>query len=134
MIGLYGISLIAAGAFRADPALGFPVGTPAGPGQVSWHGLLHVAAGGIGFTCLAIGCLVIGRRYTAEGNRGWAVFCRFTGGVFLVGFAVVATGGGSRPANLLFTAAVILVWGWMSGVALDRYRRIAPARSVITGS
>ena len=35
-------SLIAAGVFRADPALGFPVGTPADAREVSWHGLAHL--------------------------------------------------------------------------------------------
>ena len=44
LVGVYGASLIAAGIFRADPALGFPVGTPDGPGEISWHGLLQVAS------------------------------------------------------------------------------------------
>jgi Protein of unknown function (DUF998) len=129
LIGIYGLSLIAAGIFRADPALGFPVGTPAGQGKVSWHGLLHFAAGGIGFSALAIACLIIGHRYAAEGNRGWAWFSRLTGVVFLAGFATVASGGGSRVANALFTAAVILVWAWMTAVAVDRYRRVARTSS-----
>jgi hypothetical protein len=30
--------------FLADPADGFPPGTPAGAGRASWHGLLHNAA------------------------------------------------------------------------------------------
>ena len=33
LVGVYGASLIAAGVFRADPALGFPAGTPDGPGR-----------------------------------------------------------------------------------------------------
>ena len=124
LVAVYGASLVAAGIFLADPALGFPAGTPAGPGQVSWHGLLHFAAGGIGFTCLAIGCLVIGRRFAAEGARRLAAFSRATGVIFLAGFAMVASGGGSRPANLVFTAAVILIWAWMTTVAVNRYRRV----------
>jgi hypothetical protein len=124
LVAVYGASLIAAGIFRADPALGFPVGTPAGPGKVSWHGLLHFAAGGVGFTCVAIACLVIGSRYAAEGARSLAWFSRVTGVVFLAGFAMVASGGGSRVANMLFTAAIILIWVWMTTVALDRYRRV----------
>jgi len=124
LVAVYGASLIAAGIFRADPALGFPAGTPAGPGQISWHGLLHFAAGGIGFSCLAIACIVIGRRYATEGAHGLAWFSRITGVVFLAGFAMVASGGGSRPANLVFTAAVILIWAWMTTVAVNRYRRV----------
>jgi len=45
LIAVYGASLIAAGVFRADPALGFPVGAPEQPAAISWHGMLHFAAG-----------------------------------------------------------------------------------------
>jgi hypothetical protein len=148
LIGLYGASLVAAGAFRADPALGFPVGTPEGPCRVgeagaqstpiesvcgplqtlsdpvSWHGLLHFAVGGIGFTCLAIACFVMARRFSAEGSRSWAVSSRVTGIVFVATFAMLASSGGLPVANLLFTAAVILVWAWMSAVAVNRYRTV----------
>lgn len=125
LVGVYGASLVAAGIFRADPALGFPVGTPEGPGEVSWHGLLHFAAGGVGFTSLAVACFVIARRYSTENRRGWALFSRLTGVVFLAGFAMVASSGGNQAANLAFTAAIILVWGWTTAVAVDRYRRVA---------
>ena len=43
---------MSAGIFRADPSLGFPPGTPAGPGAVSWHGMLHLVSAMIGFGCL----------------------------------------------------------------------------------
>lgn len=54
LLGAYGVSLVGAGVFRADPAAGFPLGTPAGVPVVSWHGVLHfaVAVAGIGFGCL----------------------------------------------------------------------------------
>ena len=48
LLALYGAGLAAAGLLTADPMAGFPVGTPAGPAQApSWHGTLHLAAGGI---------------------------------------------------------------------------------------
>ena len=56
----YGLALVAAGAFVADPMDGFPVGTPAGPpSEMSLAGLLHMAAGGIGFVCLVAAMLVL---------------------------------------------------------------------------
>ena len=124
LIGVYGASLIAAGAFRADPALGFPVGTPDGPGAISWHGLLHFAAGGVGFTAWRSPASCMGRRFAAEGSRGWAAFSVVTGVVFLTGFAMIASTGGSTVANVLFTAAVI------AGLGLDHggRRRSLPAR------
>lgn len=125
LVAVYGVSLVAAGLFRADPALGFPAGTPAGPGPVSWHGTAHFVAGGIGFSCLAIACFDLARRYSAEGRRGWARFSRLTGVLFLAGFTMVASGAGGRVANLAFTAAVILIWAWMTAVAADRYGRVS---------
>ncbi|GAA1303801.1 hypothetical protein Psi02_45250 [Planotetraspora silvatica] len=123
LVGAYGTSMAAAGAFRADPALGFPVGTPAGAGEVSWHGTLHFVSGGIGFTCLIVACFVTGARFGREGRRGWAVFSRITGVLFFAGFAGIASGGGSVWINLAFTAAVVLVCAWISAVAVHLYRR-----------
>jgi hypothetical membrane protein len=122
LIGVYGASLIAAAAFRADPAFGFPTGTPDGPGPVTWHGTLHLVSGAVGFTALAVACFVIARRYAREGRRVPAVLARATGIIFLLGFGAVAAGAGRPAANLAFTAAVIIVWAWLAAVALDRYR------------
>jgi hypothetical protein len=128
LVGAYGASLVAAGVFRADPALGFPAGTPDGPpAEVSWHGLLHFVSGGIGFACLIAACLVVARRFTAERRRGWAAFSRITGVVFLAGFAGVATGAGTTWLNLAFVAAVLLAWAWVSALAVHLYRRTAAA-------
>jgi hypothetical membrane protein len=123
LLGGYGMSLIAAGVFRADPALGFPVGTPEGPGQISWHGLAHFAAAVLGFVCLGAACFVLARRFAAENRRRWAVTSRVVGIAFLTGFAAVASSGGSEAANLTFTAAVIMVCGWITAVSIDRYGR-----------
>lgn len=124
LVAVYGACLVAAGVLRADPALGFPAGTPDGASAVSWHGMAHFVAGAVGFTCIAIAALVIARRYSREGRRGWAVYSRVTGLVFLAGFAMVASAGGAPAANLAFTAAVIAIWAWMAAVAVDRYRSV----------
>jgi hypothetical protein len=128
LVGIYGASLIAAGAFRADPAFGFPAGTPDGPGAVSWHGMLHLLSGAVGFSALAVACFVIAGRYACEARRGRAVAARVTGIAFLLGFAAVAAGAGAQAANLAFTAAVIIVWGWLATVAVDRYRSTGAAQ------
>lgn len=124
LLVVFGLSLIAAGTFIPDPALGFPVGTPEGPGQVSWHGMIHFGAAGVGFTCFAIACFVLARRYGQEGRRGFAIFSRITGIVFLAGFACVASGAGSVAANLAFTSAIALVFSWLTAVSLDRFRSV----------
>ena len=121
------------GILRADPALGFPVGTPEGVGTVTAHGIGHFAAAGVGFVAVAAACFVLARRFTAEGGRRLAHFSRVTGVVFIAGFLCVASGAGSVAANLLFTGAVVLVFTWLAVVAVHLYRsladRPAPTRS-----
>ncbi|MDG4790595.1 DUF998 domain-containing protein [Micromonospora sp. WMMD1102] len=127
LIGAYGLSLVAAGAFRADPALGFPVGTPPTGTAVTWHGTLHFVAGAVGFACLVAACLVLGRQFAVEGSRGWAAFSRSTGVLFLAGFVAMAAGAGAAWSNLAFTGAIVLAWAWISALALHLRRRAALA-------
>jgi Protein of unknown function (DUF998) len=123
LIGVYGLGLVSAGVFRADPALGFPPGTPADEATVSWHGILHFASGAVAFGCLIAACFVAARRYAAEGRRGWAAYSRVTGVLFFAGFAAVASGGGSPWSTVAFTVAGLIAWTWISTVAVDLYRR-----------
>jgi hypothetical membrane protein len=120
----YGVALIGAGIFRADPAHGFPPGTSAGnAGQVSWHGTLHLLAGSLGFACLIAACFVIARSYARRDRHRAAIVSRAVGIVFTVAFAGIATGGGSVAINLGFTAAVIASYAWLTSVAVGLYRR-----------
>jgi hypothetical membrane protein len=121
LVGTYGVSLVVAGICRADPALGFPVGTPESNTPVTGMGIIHFVAAAVGFSCLAVACILMAGRYAAEQRTRWAVFSGLTAGVFLSGFAAVASSGGSVAANLAFTAAVVLVWGWLAAVARDQY-------------
>lgn len=127
LIGVYGVSLVAAGVFHADPALGFPAGTPTSANTVSWHGMLHLLSGSVGFLCLIAACLIAGRAFAAEGARGWAIYSRITGVVFLAGFAGIASGSHGALTTLPFTAAVVLAWSWISALSVRLYRRTAPS-------
>ncbi len=68
LVGAYGVALIGAGLLRADPALGFPVGTPDGPGTVSWHGVGHLLAGAVGFLCVIVATFVVAHWFAARGT------------------------------------------------------------------
>ncbi|MEU6409246.1 DUF998 domain-containing protein [Microbispora sp. NPDC046933] len=124
LLGAYGLSLLAAGAFRADPAQGFPRGVPGGVpgGEVSWHGIAHLASGGVGFACLVAACFVLARRFARGGQAAWAWSSRATGALFAAGFLAVASGAGAAWANLAFTGAVVLGWAWISALAVHAYR------------
>jgi hypothetical protein len=124
LLGAYGAGLVAGGIFRADPSDGFPPGTPPGMGEVSWHGVVHFAVGGLGFVCLVAACFVLAARFARHGERGWAWFSRITGIVFAVSFLALSTGSGGAATILVFTAAVVLVWAWLTAVSLKLYRSV----------
>ncbi len=122
LIGVYGLGLIGAGFFVADPALGFPPGTPADARVVSWHGMLHLICGGIGFLALIAACFLFARRFAARGLRGWAAYSVATGVVYFAAFSGIAAGSNSPGAImtfviLAFTVAVVLGWAWVSAMA-----------------
>jgi hypothetical membrane protein len=122
LIAAYGVSLIAAGIFRADPAQGFPVGTPETT-PISWHGTLHFVVGGAGFICLIAACFVLANHFRREGRSGLARFSLATGVVFLAGFAGIASGS-HGPTTLAFVAAIGLVWAWLARVCIHFYRTV----------
>lgn len=118
LIGIYGLGVIGGGVFIADPALGFPPGTPEGPpNTISTRGILHFVAGGIGFLALIAACFVLARRFAALGQRGWARFSIATGVIFFAAFAGIASGSGGAALNIAFLLAVTLAWSWISAVS-----------------
>jgi hypothetical protein len=117
LIGVYGLGLIGAGLFRADPALGFPPGLPADAyGTVSWHGMLHFVSGGIGFLALIAACFVFARRFAAIKRRAWAVYSVVTGVLFFAAFVGIASGSKGAGVSLAFAVAVVLGWAWISAM------------------
>jgi Protein of unknown function (DUF998) len=117
LLGLYGAGLVVAGFLIADPAQGFPPGTPRGPPTTaSWHGIGHLVAGGVGFVCLIAACVVFARRFAADGERGWALYSLATGIIFFVGFAGIASGNRFPWINIGFGITVVIAWAWISAV------------------
>ena len=122
LLAVYGAGLIAAGVFIADPAFGFPPGTPHQPTAPTWHGLIHFAAAGIGFTAFIAASFVAAGRFARDHRLRWAIYSRLTGLLFLAGFIGIASGGTNPAAVLGFWAAVIAAWTWLAAVSLRLYR------------
>jgi hypothetical protein len=123
LIAGYGMSLVGAGVFRAVAVQGFPAGTPQTT-AISWHGMLHLMIGGIGFACLIAACFVLAGRFTRDGQRRLAWFSRVTAVVFLAGFVAIASGSHGFT-TLAFVAAIVTVFAWLSVVSLVSYRTAA---------
>lgn len=122
LLGLYGLGLVGAGIFGADPALGFPPGTPADANDISWHGLMHFVFGAIGFVGLIGACFSAARTFWRTNEAGWARFSITTGLVSLAAFAGIASGGGNPVTIIAFTVAIVLAWAWITAVSLKTYR------------
>ena len=114
LVGVYGLGLIGAGIFKADPAMGFPVGTPADAMTISAHGLLHFITGGVGFLALIAACFVFARRFASLHQRGWAAYSVITGMVFFAGFFGIASGSGNSWTVLGLWIGVVFAWTWIS--------------------
>jgi Protein of unknown function (DUF998) len=123
LVGLFGVGLVGAGVFVADPMNGFPPGTPDGPpAVVTVGGIGHLVLAGLGFLGLVAGALVLARHYAGAHRSGLAWFSRITGVLFLVAFLGLASGSSSPGVVLGFWVALLLAWTWLAVVSLDLYR------------
>jgi hypothetical protein len=69
MLGIFGIGMIMGGIFRADPALGFPPGTPLGiPETVSLSSQIHGTAPILAFVALTACFFILARRFFKQGK------------------------------------------------------------------
>ncbi len=73
MLGIFGVGMIMGGVFRADPALGFPPGTPLGiPETVSLSSQIHGTAPILAFVALTVCFFILARRFFKQGKPGIA--------------------------------------------------------------
>ena len=113
LLGAIGVGMAAGGIFRVDPSTGYPIGTPAGASATAnWHGLLHTVCGSLAFLALVVLCFVLARRFSATGQRGWAVGSRIVGVLCAVG---IASGGATTLALFVGVGAAMF---WIALVSL----------------
>ncbi|MFI5282043.1 MAG: DUF998 domain-containing protein [Candidatus Dormibacterales bacterium] len=128
LLAVYGIGMIGAGIFVADPMNGFPIGAPAGrPDVITLHGMLHIVSAGFGFLAFVAACFVLARRFAGQNKQGWARFSMVTGVLFLAAFAGLASGSSSPVVVIAFWAALLLAWAWLGSVAVHLYRNVPAA-------
>lgn len=127
LIGLFAISLLVAGTFATDPALGYPVGAA----QVhTAHGMIHGLAGLFAFTVLPAAAFVMAWHFAALLERRWVIYSVAVGVVILVMFvagsatsAMDALGTWpNAPTGFLQRIAIITGWTWIAMVALHQIR------------
>lgn len=108
ILGVFGVSMVVAAGFPADPMGGFPPGTAEGiPVTISTTGLVHFAVGALGFFSLGVAGLVAGRGLSKGGDFVMARSSYVIGVVVLLGFL-------SGPVLPL---SMVTVGIWLSVVA-----------------
>lgn len=116
LLGLFGVTLVVAGAFTTDPGLGYPVGAPE---VQTTHGTIHGFAGLAVFTLLPAACFVMAWHFTAQKSPtsmwysigvGVALLVLFFGGFAVGDFAYALIG-------LYQCLAIITGWTWIAAVA-----------------
>lgn len=119
-LGLFGVSMLVAAVFRADPMDGFPAGTPLGPPTtISTMGFVHFAAGGLGFTALGASGLFAAWMMSRRNTPAMARLSLVSGLVVLLGFF----GGFLLPVGTLgIWIAVVVGWAWLAVLSLHLYR------------
>jgi hypothetical protein len=118
-LGLFGVSMLVAAVFPADPVDGFPVGTPEGPPtSISTGGFVHFVAGTLGFTALGVSCFAAAR---ALSRRKWKSMARLS---FVCGLAVIlAFFGGAAFSNnsagiMGIWFSVVVGWAWLAVMSI----------------
>ena len=118
LFALYGVGLVLGGAFTADPALGFPVGTPDGyPTEWTFHGAVHAFAAPLAFLALVAVTWVVARRLAWEGHRAAATWSRVIG----VACLLLCLPFGPAMSVRLF-AGVALGFAWIMAYAVSLLR------------
>ena len=127
LLGGFGVGMIVAAFFRADPVDGFPVGTPEGfPTTISTAGTIHFAAGALGFLALAAAAIAAAVAMRRRGEGRMAALSLLSGvaivGGFFAPFLIPASG---PVAGIWFS--VIVGWAWQAVTCAHLRRGDDPA-------
>ncbi|WP_433361639.1 DUF998 domain-containing protein [Actinoplanes sp. CA-142083] len=120
LLAVSGAGVFAAGIFTMDPADGFPAGTPAGPGVLSWHSFAHFGSGTIAFGTLIAACYVLARHFARSGDRRRALASAAAGTALLLGNGWAMSGGTAGSLTLAIGAITAMLW--VSALCAQRLR------------
>ena len=115
LVALYGLGLVIAGVFSAEPALGFPPGTPEGiPTTFGLNVLLHGVGFLLAFGSVTIAALVVAVRDMEIRMRRWALYSAITA----VATVALIAWPFQETASVRYFAASVVVWIWTTMIAL----------------
>ncbi len=132
LVALFGVGMIGASIFKADPSYGFPPGTAAGKAlTTTLHGNLHLVFGSLGFLGLIVATFVMASYFADLGDHWRARLSVASGVVFLLAdlSGVVLANNHEIAYNLTLTAGIIVGFAWLTTVSVYLYRLAASQSS-----
>lgn len=129
LLTLFGASLLVAGTFSTDPALGYPPGAPV---EHTVHGTIHGLAGLAAFSLLPAAIFVMAAWFAHDrATRRWSWYSLAVGLVMVATFIASTTFSaldqagrlGNAPTGFFQRIAIIAGWTWISMVALHLVRQ-----------
>jgi hypothetical protein len=126
LVGVFGVGMVGAGLFTADPGLGFPPGTPPNSAEISWHGIVHLSIATVAFAALIAAGFVWTRRFASQGRRGWAAYSAVTAVIFFACFAGLVSGQLFLTPAFVLTALNAYVWASLMAAMLVLEQPRAP--------
>ncbi len=121
LVGLFGLGMIGAGIFTADPSYGFPPGTPPGKAvTTTMHGSLHLVFGSFGFLGLIVATFVMASYLRRIGNPRRAGLSIAAGVIFLLSdlSGVVLANHHEIAYNLTLTAGIGVGFAWLTWISM----------------
>jgi hypothetical protein len=129
LLALFATAYIVGGLLSADPAAGFPPGTPDGV-RTSWQGAAQNASRSASTVSLLAANLVLAMRFAAEGRRRRAWF--YAAGFPLLLGTLTAVGSIAFGLHPAFAVAILATpWILVTTLALHLYRREASQGDVL---
>jgi hypothetical protein len=124
LIGTFGLGMVIAGIFPADPSLGFPPGAPDGMSEtLSDSAKLHGVGFFLAFGSLIAAMFVFAWRFFSLGLRRWGLGCVAAGGIIpliiISGFMI------PRIMSLCFALAGVVAFGWVSAFGARQTAEVA---------
>lgn len=119
LLVVYGVSFVAAAVFPADPTLGFPLGTPDGPGVLTTTGIGHMISGLVGFLAVIIAAGLFARSQLLAGTKGRGLLSATTSGGFGLALVGIMSGSGSASAGVTlgFWVAIAGSLAWLASTS-----------------
>ena len=111
-LGAFGLGVLLAAVFPADPMDGFPPGTPLGPPTtITTTGLLHFVVSALAFIAFGVSALLAARTLARRGEQAASRLSRAAGVVMLAGFF----GGFALPSPVVgIWISVVTGWAWLA--------------------